>query len=223
MRCKVPGCNARYCSRSCQKNDWKEHRLAWPHRVYSSPPFNIELSFMYLITNKYSSKDKIPESITNNWCSKCCDKTVDDRIQIFFQDSGNYPRHPPHQEFEFGVILFYTSLFPKKQSNDEYLSTLKKSPRGNTCIICHDDIFEGNGVELECKHSYHTSCISTWFDKKRICPYCRRYVPEVSALTKYQYISLPYPSRRVGIYVISFASGEKPHINIEETILSDLL
>lgn len=39
------------------------------------------------------------------------------------------------------------------------------------CPICYEDI--GEGVQLKCKHVYHSGCIDTWFMKKTSCPMCR--------------------------------------------------
>ena len=42
------------------------------------------------------------------------------------------------------------------------------------CGICLEDFLE-NKFELECSHSFHFECISTWFQtyRKKECPYCR--------------------------------------------------
>lgn len=39
------------------------------------------------------------------------------------------------------------------------------------CPICYEKI--GEGVQLKCKHAYHSDCIDTWFMKKTTCPMCR--------------------------------------------------
>ena len=43
------------------------------------------------------------------------------------------------------------------------------------CLICHDLLEGQNCYTLpECKHTYHTACIVTWFrlENQRNCPYC---------------------------------------------------
>ena len=43
------------------------------------------------------------------------------------------------------------------------------------CLICHDLLEGQNCYTLpECKHTYHTGCIVTWFrlENQRNCPYC---------------------------------------------------
>ena len=43
----------------------------------------------------------------------------------------------------------------------------------NICIICHENIEEGEKYTLECNHSYHCKCIMTWFRNKHDnCPLC---------------------------------------------------
>lgn len=40
------------------------------------------------------------------------------------------------------------------------------------CSICLED---GMVIELQsCKHTFHISCIRTWFLRKKTCPLCRR-------------------------------------------------
>ena len=41
----------------------------------------------------------------------------------------------------------------------------------DTCCICYENI--GDGVQLKCRHEYHSACIDTWFMKKTSCPMCR--------------------------------------------------
>lgn len=48
------------------------------------------------------------------------------------------------------------------------------------CPICYDDVADDEKTTLNCKHSFHTVCITTWFRgldrgaRRRSCPYCRR-------------------------------------------------
>ena len=42
------------------------------------------------------------------------------------------------------------------------------------CIICHEYLSSQNFHTLECNHSFHTSCICTWFRRGNAsCPMCR--------------------------------------------------
>lgn len=46
------------------------------------------------------------------------------------------------------------------------------------CPICQDDI-SSDGVRLRvCQHSFHQSCIRTWFGASVRCPMCRRDIRE---------------------------------------------
>ena len=44
-----------------------------------------------------------------------------------------------------------------------------------TCIICYDDIEEGQYITKipECKHEMHKSCLENWLYIKTNCPICR--------------------------------------------------
>eukprot|EP00808_Paulinella_micropora_P014530 g75795.t1 len=47
------------------------------------------------------------------------------------------------------------------------------------CPICLDDYGDDQDKleTLWCRHRFHTSCISTWLEKKSSCPVCRRHNP----------------------------------------------
>nr|QOI90582.1 hypothetical protein HWQ62_00451 [Pyramimonas orientalis virus] len=43
------------------------------------------------------------------------------------------------------------------------------------CSICMEAVLPSNGGHLKCNHSFHNSCITSWFIKnKNTCPYCRK-------------------------------------------------
>ncbi|PIA64475.1 hypothetical protein AQUCO_00100154v1 [Aquilegia coerulea] len=45
---------------------------------------------------------------------------------------------------------------------------------GEVCTICLDDMEEGDEARtIECKHTFHTNCISEWVKQKATCPLCR--------------------------------------------------
>lgn len=45
------------------------------------------------------------------------------------------------------------------------------------CSICLQPlIYHGFSITLPCNHSYHSSCISCWFNKELTCPNCRTEV-----------------------------------------------
>ena len=41
------------------------------------------------------------------------------------------------------------------------------------CSICLDTLLIGKNEKLICGHYFHTECIDTWFERKKICPLCR--------------------------------------------------
>jgi len=52
-------------------------------------------------------------------------------------------------------------------------------PPAEECPICYDDVDDEEQKTLNCKHSFHTGCIKTWFanqdgcSRARTCPCCR--------------------------------------------------
>ncbi|XP_052227550.1 uncharacterized protein LOC127842209 isoform X2 [Dreissena polymorpha] len=42
------------------------------------------------------------------------------------------------------------------------------------CVICHDSISQEPVKELDCKHVFHSQCISKWVERERTCPTCRQ-------------------------------------------------
>ena len=45
----------------------------------------------------------------------------------------------------------------------------------DACTICLD-VLNTNKYTLICNHSFHTKCITEWFEKSRTCPMCRRVI-----------------------------------------------
>ncbi len=59
----------------------------------------------------------------------------------------------------------------------DYLSITRPIPEDQICVICLNN-FKGQYItELDCKHNFHTSCITTWFNHEekpnKTCPICR--------------------------------------------------
>jgi hypothetical protein len=59
--------------------------------------------------------------------------------------------------------------------NQVNLLNVPQETNDDICLICHD-VLEGHNCYTlpECKHTYHTGCIVTWFrlENQRNCPYC---------------------------------------------------
>ena len=51
-------------------------------------------------------------------------------------------------------------------------------PSLQQCAICQDDISSGGARLRVCQHSFHRSCIQTWFGASVRCPVCRRDIRE---------------------------------------------
>ena len=51
-------------------------------------------------------------------------------------------------------------------------------PSLQQCVICQDDISSGGARLRVCQHSFHRSCIQTWFGASVRCPVCRRDIRE---------------------------------------------
>jgi hypothetical protein len=47
-------------------------------------------------------------------------------------------------------------------------------PSIQQCSICQDDISSGGARLRVCQHSFHRTCIQTWFGASVRCPVCRR-------------------------------------------------
>jgi len=69
-----------------------------------------------------------------------------------------------------GSISHYYQRTPFKI---EALKTLKRPTPLDLCAICHDALQSTNVSGLLCEHYFHTACLTTWFQQKKSCPYCR--------------------------------------------------
>jgi len=54
-------------------------------------------------------------------------------------------------------------------------STWSTGPPGAQCVICVEDLSEGESVRtLPCGHIYHQECIDLWLQRSRLCCLCKR-------------------------------------------------
>lgn len=68
-------------------------------------------------------------------------------------------------------------VLPTQQQITNEITSLTSNSQQD-CSICQDQI-SADGCELRgCGHSYHTSCIQTWFRSSVRCPVCRRDIRE---------------------------------------------
>jgi len=67
-------------------------------------------------------------------------------------------------------VLIIPSLRQIQAGSTEYNAT-QESP----CAICQDNISVGETIRkiIRCNHSFHKTCIDTWFQRNVHCPVCR--------------------------------------------------
>ena len=65
-------------------------------------------------------------------------------------------------------VRTYLRNFTELPQNEEVIVVVDEEVE---CCICYEGIVEGK--RLNCGHIYHKECIDTWFNEKKICPYCR--------------------------------------------------
>ena len=54
------------------------------------------------------------------------------------------------------------------------MDAMTKVETDTQCPICYEEI--GEGVQLKCKHVYHSDCIDNWFINNKNCPICNQNV-----------------------------------------------
>jgi len=110
--------------------------------------------------------------------------------QQFFTTEINYlslislamMRESPPMTITFPVPLDFNSLSPvlviptQDQISREVEDYIHNSLQ--QCSICQDDISSGGARLRVCHHSFHRSCIQTWFGASVRCPVCRRDIRE---------------------------------------------
>ena len=57
-------------------------------------------------------------------------------------------------------------------------NSLEDSSSSGNCAICQDQISSGGSRIRQCGHSFHRSCILTWFLMNVHCPICRHDIRE---------------------------------------------
>ncbi|KAL4225020.1 hypothetical protein ACF0H5_015715 [Mactra antiquata] len=67
-----------------------------------------------------------------------------------------------------------TLNIPKYMPSDIENSTLFDDDE-DICAICHDPLRSQPVKQLDCKHLYHSDCISKWVQLERTCPTCRTH------------------------------------------------
>jgi len=79
---------------------------------------------------------------------------------------------------------FLDQTVPVRASADiiYHMTTLTPAPQqmSDNCAICQDPIEEGQQMRIlnYCTHSFHATCIDTWFESHVTCPTCRHDIRE---------------------------------------------
>lgn len=91
--------------------------------------------------------------------------------------------------------LQYEDIFPNENKLDDNVLNMLRNKQlklnllrcedKSTCSIClENDVNDDNGGKLPCGHTYHNTCITSWFTCDRCdCPCCR-VKTDVTALLK---------------------------------------
>ena len=78
-------------------------------------------------------------------------------------------------------------IFPTREQvqGGSTVRILDISDGTNTCTICQDDMSVGNTIRTlnTCQHTFHISCIDTWFVSNVRCPVCRHDIRETGGAT----------------------------------------
>ena len=55
------------------------------------------------------------------------------------------------------------------------LLPIKEFDYDDECSICLE-LIDNNCCTLKCSHNFHKECITEWFERKSVCPNCRREI-----------------------------------------------
>lgn len=65
------------------------------------------------------------------------------------------------------------TVHPTAAQITEATSVMTEVPTGSTCPICQDALTTNATRITHCNHSYHTTCLNSWFTMSVRCPVCR--------------------------------------------------
>jgi len=150
---------ARYCSKECQTQHWKkghkEKCTSLEGRLLNTKKNDTEPGSKECANCDASgAKLLCAKCRTTNYCSKAC--------QLSHWKNG-------HKEM---------CLTPEER-RPASIPIAEKSPSVPLCAICHENFSLHQTVELPCKHTFHTRCVSGMrkFAQKQNCPVCRTELP----------------------------------------------
>ena len=101
------------------------------------------------------------------------------------------------------VIRISITLYFKIKSTKNYFIHLQLSAslkvvdlNSGECPICYGKL-KKKCIELQCKHSFHYSCVKNWFDENTICPLCKRDVLISTIDEEYYVAKLSFPHKLI--------------------------
>jgi hypothetical protein len=73
-------------------------------------------------------------------------------------------------------IDFWNEIYSSHPPKDT-LETIINEVNDNVCIICFESYKIKEKINiLQCKHTFHITCITKWLNKCETCPICRRKI-----------------------------------------------
>ena len=69
------------------------------------------------------------------------------------------------------IIHFCASCNDQNYNNLNQFENISSSER---CSICYSENAQEPSIQLSCNHTFHRSCLETWFSRSNSCPICRR-------------------------------------------------
>ena len=116
-----------------------------------------------------------PPQVSNN--------AIVSKINIFLREN---PTKPPYERFLQDCISSHWPVLWHLKIEHKIIVDREErivSPRDEqeeceleTCAICYNPLTDVSSEILECRHQFHTMCISTWLKRANTCPMCRAYV-----------------------------------------------
>uniref|UniRef100_A0A0N4ZAH7 RING-type domain-containing protein n=1 Tax=Parastrongyloides trichosuri TaxID=131310 RepID=A0A0N4ZAH7_PARTI len=109
--------------------------------------------------------------------------TIDELISALNSDTAVDGR------IEERPLNYSGGIDPEYMDKLERICT-KDASNDQQCIIClekfgsEDPNPESEVIITQCKHNFHTECISQWFEKNADCPVCRMKFPKNDDILK---------------------------------------
>ena len=84
---------------------------------------------------------------------------------------------PDHRRY---VVLFICCCVTVPYSIPSFL-------RNNSCAICLSEYEQDDSIRfLPCKHHFHGTCIDTWLQTNKSCPFCKKCIDDPTLICQVQ-------------------------------------